>query len=393
MVRPELNILVSVASYKPAVVYGGPVYSIAALCEELQRQNINITVLTTNANGKDDFDYPNGEVKMVGGIKVIYYRRITGDHTSVSPAHTWALLKSIRNYDVIHIQGWWNWVAMLSLLVCKVYRVPHVLSPRGALSEYTFKTGRTRYVKKWLHQSIFKSILNRTWLHVTSEMEAEKFSRVLTNSRVIQIPNIVNFPSPRPVRIHRGGVLQIIFLGRIDPVKNLELLLSSLQRVSFPFHLSIVGDGDPAYIQFLRTLIPTTGQVTFSKPVYDDLKFDELAKADLLVLLSHTENFGNVILEALSQGTAVLVSRNVGAADMVSKYNLGWVIAPELNRCVETLNAINESRNRLDEIRDTGPVILSKYFGSKALSFRYIHDCYGSVNPKFLKSPLMPEIV
>ena len=46
---------------------------------------------------------------------------------------------------------------------------------------------------------------------------------------------------------------------------------------------------------------------------------------DLMVLPSHDENFGNVVIESLSVGTAVLISKNVGLADYVTENNLGWV--------------------------------------------------------------------
>src|SRR3569833_3381732 len=55
-----------------------------------------------------------------------------------------------------------------------------------------------------------------------------------------------------------------------------------------------------------------------------DEKFSMLHEHDLLVLPSHDENFGNVVIESLSQGTAVLISPFVGLRDYVAKNNFGW---------------------------------------------------------------------
>ena len=379
------RVLISTAGYKPALVYGGPTYSISALAEELAKHGSIVTVLTTNANGKQDFQRKNGTSKVIDGVQVIYYRRISGDPTSISPAHTWALMKSIRQYDIVHIQGWWNWVAMASLIICKLYGIPHVLSPRGALSEYTFQTEHTKRTKKWLHRLLFKGMLSRTLLHVTSEEEARKFRHGLPNARIITIPNIVDIPGKWNRHHTIQAPLQILFLGRIDHVKNLELLIHALEKVSFPYTLSIAGDGDPVYIAHLKSLIAHNHQIRFLGPVYDIAKFELLANSDVLALLSHTENFGNVVIEALSQGTAVLISEHVGAADIVEAHNLGWVIQPDQKICIETLNMINLDRNRLDDIRQRGPQVIAAEFNPDALATRYINECYSIVNPKLFQ--------
>lgn len=66
-----MKVLHITASYKPAYIYGGPIYSVAALCEALtnsKSQNtksassssitINVEVITTLANGECFNLYP-----------------------------------------------------------------------------------------------------------------------------------------------------------------------------------------------------------------------------------------------------------------------------------------------------------------------------------------------
>jgi len=378
-----LKILIVAAGYKPAIIYGGPTYSISTLSEELAKQGNIVTVLTTNANGKQDFQFKNGTSKVIDGVDVIYYRRISGDPMSISPAHTWALIKCIKQYDLVHIQGWWNWVAIMSLVICKLYRVPRVLSPRGSLSEYTFQTAHSMWIKKWLHRLFFKGMLNRTILHVTSDEEASKFKNVLPGARIITIPNLVQIPEKWNGTIQRDGPLQLVFLGRIDPVKNLELLIQSLQHVSFEYTLTIAGDGDASYVAQLQRLIANHQQMLWVGPVYGSAKFELLAKTDILVLLSHTENFGNVVIEALSQGTAVLLSKHVGSAYIVEEHDLGWVIEPDRKVCIDILNTINRNREQLKDIRSRATQIIQSEFNPTIIADRYINECYSLVIQKF----------
>jgi glycosyltransferase involved in cell wall biosynthesis len=381
--KGHLKVLIVSAGYKPAFIYGGPTYSISALAESLTSQGNDITVMTTNANGKHDFPYKNGTTALIDGVHTIYYRRITGDPTSVSFTHTRALIRSIRQYDLVHIQGWWNWVAMISLIVCKHYKVPHLLSPRGALSEYTFKTERTSVIKKWIHQLFFKGMLSKTLLHVTSHEEERKFRKVLPRAKVVVVPNIVPLPEQVTRTTPGNGPLQLVFLGRIDQVKNLELLLDTLKEVSFRCHLSIAGTGDPDYIAQLKARTGGNPHITWLGQVTGNAKFELLANSDILVLLSHTENFGNVVIEALSQGTAVLLSNHVGAAEMVSTYNLGWVIPSAKNICIDTLHQININRDQLKDIRERAPQVIQSEFNPSVMAERYMTECYHLVHPKF----------
>ena len=80
-----MTILQIVPSYKPAFVYGGPIYSISALCEAQAALGHTVSVFTTNANGGSNLDVPLGIVQSVNNINVTYFPRITGDHTHISP--------------------------------------------------------------------------------------------------------------------------------------------------------------------------------------------------------------------------------------------------------------------------------------------------------------------
>lgn len=59
--------------YKPALNYGGPVTSTAAICENLLRLGARVTVLTTNAGGSKVLDLPLQQPVDVDGVEVWYF--------------------------------------------------------------------------------------------------------------------------------------------------------------------------------------------------------------------------------------------------------------------------------------------------------------------------------
>jgi glycosyltransferase involved in cell wall biosynthesis len=52
-----------------------------------------------------------------------------------------------------------------------------------------------------------------------------------------------------------------------------------------------------------------------------------LARPQMLVLASYSENFGNVVLEAMAAGTPVVVTEEVGVAELVLESGAGLVCA------------------------------------------------------------------
>ena len=60
--QESLRILFINGYYKPAYTYGGPVRSIATLCEGMVKEGADVTVYTTNANGNSQLKGPTWEV-------------------------------------------------------------------------------------------------------------------------------------------------------------------------------------------------------------------------------------------------------------------------------------------------------------------------------------------
>jgi glycosyltransferase involved in cell wall biosynthesis len=143
-----------------------------------------------------------------------------------------------------------------------------------------------------------------------------------------------------------GGILRLLYIGRLHPIKGIENLLFAVKALSGEkLILSIYGEGDETYSIRLRQLVRHMHLdrcVTFRGHVEGAEKTAAFAQADVCIVPSFTENFGMVVAEALGHGVPVIVSKGAPWAD-VEKHNCGlWVE----NAPVELASAISCMRNK-----------------------------------------------
>ncbi len=376
-----MKILQVCAAYKPAYIYGGPTMSVSMLSEQLVKEGIDTRVYATTANGKEELPVKPGEMVVVDGVEITYFKRITKDHSHFSPALIKQLWACANEYDVIHIHAWWNLVSLFAALTGLLKSVPVVVSPRGTLSPYSFQNKNIG--PKWLIHHLFgKFLLNRSNVHVTSEKEHEAVNRLIKPKTIIVIPNFIKLPA-KSFNVKREGsqIFRLLFFSRIEEKKGLNLLIEALSMLNIPYHLTIAGDGNAGYIEQLKALATksgVSGHVTWAGFKQQD-KFDVLYSHDLFVLPSHDENFGNAVIESLSVGTPVLISRQVGLADYVEGNGLGFTCQTEPDSIAGAINNISAYRqNDLERIRRSAPGIILNDFKEENLVKKY-KDMYAQI--------------
>ncbi|MFY7787569.1 MAG: XrtY-associated glycosyltransferase XYAG1, partial [Thermoflexibacteraceae bacterium] len=339
-----MKILHIIPSYKPAFIYGGTTVSVSALCENLAKAGHDLTVYTTTANGTTELPLYNQTAAVLEGVKVFYFRRITKDHTHFSPELLINLWKNAKKFEAVHIHSWWNLVAVFATLICWLKGIKPILAPRGMLSEYSF-THENSLKKQLIHTFLGKFLLSKTILHATASQELQEGQRIIPMWKGFILPNILQLPTQKNNNLPPTTTenFTILFLSRIDKKKGIEILLEALQQTTIPFHLDIIGSGEENYIQYLKDLAAKRQidhKITWHGRIEGDLRYDLYAKADVFVLPSYNENFANVVIEALSVGTPVIVSNRVGLADYVNQQQMGEVInlsADELQKALEKL--------------------------------------------------------
>ena len=322
-----MRVLHVVPSFYPAVGYGGPIYSVLKLCLGLTELGCEVKVVTTDANGNSRLTAEQKNDSLLGPLKIDFSRRI--GKGMLAPSLAGRVLTESRWADVIHLTAVYNFATWPTLLAARMNNKPLVWSPRGTLQRWS---GSRRLWHKTAWESLCRAVMpQQLTLHCTSEVEAKESASRLGCPRTFVAPNGIDIP-PLPAAPPSNGVLKLLFVGRLDAKKGIENLIASTSQFAAlgidRWHLKIVGNGDRSYVDELRRHASAAGQsdhVEFCGHYSGEKKYEAYSESDLVVVPSHTENFGIVVAEALAHSRPVVVSRGTPWSEVEARNCGRWV--------------------------------------------------------------------
>lgn len=214
------------------------------------------------------------------------------------------LIKLIRDVDLCYCNSLFSKYSLVTIIVAWLLRKPVLLSPRGELFDSAISTKR-RVAKKCLIALVSRIIKEGL---VSSEAEKITFKNYFPSASVRVIANPVYTPD---VKMDVKFRKKIVFLGRIAPIKNLDRVLG-FNFASVGWNLDVFGPVEGQHKEYYESLnfIAEFG-INYKGVLNDNEKWDILSSCGFLVLPSLSENFGNVVVEAMSQGIPVIISKGV----------------------------------------------------------------------------------
>lgn len=326
-----MRILHVVPTYLPATRYGGPIYAVHGLCRALAARGHEVDVFTTNVDGDRDSDVPLGVPVNLDGVRVHYFASPAnsfagaGRRIYAAPAMRNALVKRLPAYDLLHLHSVFLWPTYAAARVAERARVPYVVSPRGMLVPELIRRKSPLAKRLWIRLVETRTFRNASAVHFTAQREWD-------DARQISIPLPAPFVVPNGTDLAADSSSSrledtLLFLGRINWKKGLDRLLDAIKGVPL-VKLVIAGNDDEELTPKLRAQAEQSGiadRIEFRGPVFGAAKEELLQTSTALVLPSLSENFGNVVLEAMAAGMPVIVTPEVGLATDVAQAGAGVV--------------------------------------------------------------------
>jgi glycosyltransferase involved in cell wall biosynthesis len=301
--------------YEPGFRAGGPIRSCVNFVQHMQdRYKILVFTSDRDLESKESYDnIPLDSWTPANGkadVHLYYcspgkltYKNIRKQIRDLAPEFIYLNSMFSRNFSLYPVM-----IHRTAALRSKL-----ILAPRGMLraSAVQFK-----WVKKKIFLSLFRIMGFPRKIHFQATDETEVGDIQKFFGRSADITMLTNFPalvSESLVPISKTpGMLRMIFIGRIHPIKNLDYLLGSLMNLSAVIELSIIGSmEDAAYWSKCQEIIRSLGS-NISVNYLGEMPAAEIPlriqEHHLFILPTRGENFGHAILEALLQGRPVLIS-------------------------------------------------------------------------------------
>ncbi|MDP9360705.1 MAG: glycosyltransferase [Acidobacteriota bacterium] len=349
-----MRLLHVVPTYLPATRYGGPIYAIHGLCRALAARGHEVDVFTTNVDGDRDSDVPLGVPVTLDGVRVHYFASPSADSFArlgrriyISRAMRTALAERLSTYDLLHLHSVFLWPTYAAARAAERAHVPYVVSPRGMLVPELIRR-KSRFVKSaWIRLVERRTFLHASAVHFTAQREWDDARQIPIPLRdPFIVPNGIDLPPPASsTRL----AATLLFLGRITWKKGLDRLLDAATALPM-VKVVIAGNDEEKLTPKLQAQAERSGiadRIDFRGAVSGAAKEELLRTSTALVLPSLSENFGNVVLEAMAAEMPVIVTPEVGLASDVALARAGLVTSslPEpLAAAIHDLLSDSEAR-------------------------------------------------
>jgi glycosyltransferase involved in cell wall biosynthesis len=295
---------------------------------------------------------PREDTPNFDGVEAIYlptiarYRAITLNRGAVS-----FCLQRLRTFDIVHIFGLYDLLGPTVAFFCRRFGIPYLVEPMGMFRPIVRNVRLKRLYLALLGRRL---VLNADAVIATSEQERQELIEDgVPEEKIVVRRNGIERPDRLPdygafrKRWHIPSDAKVVlFLGRLVPKKSPDMLMDAFASClkkegnAKAWLLVFVGpderDGYREYLQAYGAKLGIKDRVLFVGPLYGEEKWAALQDADVFVLPSQHENFGNAAAEAIAVSTPVIVTDRCGIAPLV-RDQAGLVVPYEREALTEAL--------------------------------------------------------
>lgn len=330
--------------------YGGISKIVIDLVEELSQLNLDVDLVTTNANNNAPLNVSCNVWISQSNYRIQYFSSWNRNDLILSPSLMQWLLNNVKNYQLVHTYAVFMPMMLLTHWVCQFYKIPYIMTPQGMLEPWalSYKAWKKRYY----HLFLDKPTLQRaSAIQCMTSIEEKQIQELGINSPTVIIPNGIHpkeletvsspeefykqFPTTRNKDL-------ILFMGRIDPKKGLDLLAPAFARVHGQFpqtHLVVAGPDSIGFLPQAQRYFAEAGcshAVTFTGMLTGTLKSAALAAASCYVAPSYSEGFSMSVLEGMASGLPCVITTGCNFPEAATA-QAAQVVSPDADAIAEAL--------------------------------------------------------
>jgi len=263
--------------------------------------------------------------------------------------------ENIKKYDVVYAIHWYNHPVMTFAKIAHEKKVPFILAAYGSLQDPARSlNSRGKKILDFLYTK--NLIKNTPGFHSVGDLETEQYIKLGINKEKIHHVDhglvledfVIKNRSDilKKINIYPQKDRYIIFVGRIDKKKGVDILINSFVEIEKNFDdvsLVIVGTGLPSYEIELKELVSKLNlkKVIFTGFVSEDEKLELLESATSFITISHSDVHTIAAQEAMAMGVPIIISK-VSDWPEIDEYQAGITIDTD-TKSVE--NAIKKMLN------------------------------------------------
>ncbi len=277
----------------------------------------------------------------------------------------WKLRPDIVLSSLTHLNYNLALVSYLFPNTTNIARETFVLSSAEKFNKWDQKP--LHRINKWVSNFAHKKI--NYFICQSDDMRIDlQLNPKYNGKKLITINNPVASEIKTKNSIPQVKPIQFITIGRLVEQKGHKRILSSLAKITFPFHYTIIGDGiEKENIKNLVKSLNLTEQVTFIQKTTEVYKY--LAKSHIYLQGSFVEGFPNALIESIAIGTPAVVYNAPGGINEIIQINENGFIAETEQDFVIKLTELS---NKLNEFT---PLKVSNYvkhkYNAKAIIKNY----------------------
>ncbi|MBS9392761.1 MAG: glycosyltransferase [Dolichospermum sp. LBC05a] len=302
--------------------YGGISKIVIEFIQEISKLGIKVDLITTNADPFHKLNVPLNTWITKENYRVQYFSCWHRNDLIISYYMIKWLFFHITDYDIIHSNTIFSPLISTSNWICQLRKIPYLITPHGMLEPWALSY---KGWKKRLYFALIEkpSLQKSRTIQVNSSSEENSIKSLGIKSPIVIIPNGVhrqefeNLPDPDLFYQqfpHTRNKTLILFLGRIDPKKGLDLLAPAFAKVYNQFpqtHLIVAGPDSIGFLPTAKSYFTQAGcleAVTFTGMLTGELKLATLAAANIYIAPSYSEGFSMSVLEGMATGLPCVIT-------------------------------------------------------------------------------------